>query len=103
MKNGLKKIQAKAYNGARTVVISKKMEGGSNMAGGSFGDSASLAAGQKRPMEAANAAAATTTTSTRRQQRRRVSLKAPVAMRDVTAFQKTRQVGEGTYGYVSSC
>lgn len=70
------------------------------MAGGSFGDSASLAAGQKRPMEPANAAAATTTSSTRRQQRRRVSLKAPVAMRDVTAFQKTRQVGEGTYGSV---
>jgi hypothetical protein len=32
---------------------------------------------------------------------RRVSLKAPVVMRDVTAFQKKHQVGEGTYGYVS--
>jgi hypothetical protein len=34
---------------------------------------------------------------------RRVSLKAPVVMRDATAFQKMHQVGEGTYGYVSSC
>ena len=31
---------------------------------------------------------------------RRVSLKAPVVMRDVTVFQKRHQVGEGTYGYV---
>ncbi|KAL7445944.1 hypothetical protein ACHAXM_011763 [Skeletonema potamos] len=31
---------------------------------------------------------------------RRVSLKAPVVMRDVTAFQKKHQVGEGTYGSV---
>lgn len=30
----------------------------------------------------------------------RVSLKAPVVMRDVTAFQKKHQVGEGTYGSV---
>mmetsp|Transcript_26889 Transcript_26889/g.34501 ORF Transcript_26889/g.34501 Transcript_26889/m.34501 type:complete len:559 (-) Transcript_26889:303-1979(-) len=34
------------------------------------------------------------------QQNRRVSLKAPVVMRDVTAFQKKHQVGEGTYGSV---
>jgi cyclin-dependent kinase 12/13 len=33
-------------------------------------------------------------------QNRRVSLKAPVVMRDVTAFQKKHQVGEGTYGSV---
>jgi hypothetical protein len=37
-----------------------------------------------------------------RQQHRRVSLKAPIVMRDVTAFQKKHQVGEGTYGYVRS-
>ena len=34
--------------------------------------------------------------------RRRVSLRAPSVMRDVTAFQKKHQVGEGTYGYVST-
>lgn len=32
--------------------------------------------------------------------RRRVSLRAPSVMRDVTAFQKKHQVGEGTYGSV---
>jgi len=49
-----------------------------------------------------------TTPSPNKQQRRRlggttgrrVSLKAPAAMRDVTAFQKKHQVGEGTYGSV---
>ncbi len=38
----------------------------------------------------------------RQQLQRRPSFKAPVVMRDVTAFQKRHQVGEGTYGYVSS-
>jgi cyclin-dependent kinase 12/13 len=40
------------------------------------------------------------TNSPGKKQRRRVSLKAPAAMRDVTAFQKKHQVGEGTYGSV---
>jgi len=39
---------------------------------------------------------------TRQQLQRRPSFKAPMVMRDVTAFQKRHQVGEGTYGYVSS-
>lgn len=60
---------------------------------------ASSFARNKRPAEAARDAAAGTT-SARQQQRRRVSLKAPVAMRAVTAYQKQRQVGEGTYGSV---
>lgn len=38
---------------------------------------------------------------TRQQLQRRPSFKAPAVMRDVTAFQKRHQVGEGTYGYVS--
>lgn len=38
---------------------------------------------------------------TRQQLQRRPSFKATVVMRDVTAFQKRHQVGEGTYGYVS--
>lgn len=32
--------------------------------------------------------------------KRRISLKVPATMRDVTAFQKKQQVGEGTYGSV---
>lgn len=41
-----------------------------------------------------------TTLSAPKLQERRVSLKAPAVMRDVTAFQKRHQVGEGTYGSV---
>jgi cyclin-dependent kinase 12/13 len=59
--------------------------------GGKFG----TAAGTKRPAEQAKGAP-----PGGRQQRRRVSLKAPVVMRGVTAFQKKHQVGEGTYGSV---
>lgn len=61
--------------------------------GGSLGGGGPLAAaGNKRHMDPANAA--------RKQQCRRVSLKAPAVMRDVTAYQKKQQVGEGTYGSV---
>lgn len=84
--------------------------------GGNFGSvSSAVALGRKRQMEAAvgSAAAAKSSSSSTattvslspptKKQRRRVSLKAPAVMRDVTAFQKKHQVGEGTYGYVSLC
>ena len=76
--------------------------------------SSAVASGRKRQMEAAvgSTAAKSSSSSTAttvslspptKKQRRRVSLKAPAVMRDVTAFQKKHQVGEGTYGYVSLC
>lgn len=58
-------------------------------------------AGRKRHMEADIGGA--TTLPPLHLRERRVCLKAPAVMRDATAFQKMHQVGEGTYGYVSSC
>eukprot|EP00584_Thalassiosira_punctigera_P009873 CAMPEP_0172534990 /NCGR_PEP_ID=MMETSP1067-20121228/7172_1 /TAXON_ID=265564 ORGANISM="Thalassiosira punctigera, Strain Tpunct2005C2" /NCGR_SAMPLE_ID=MMETSP1067 /ASSEMBLY_ACC=CAM_ASM_000444 /LENGTH=468 /DNA_ID=CAMNT_0013319873 /DNA_START=324 /DNA_END=1730 /DNA_ORIENTATION=- len=77
----------------------KNMEGGSRAAGGSLGGNAPAAAavGKKRAVDQAKPPGAGLS---RERQRRRVSLKAPVVMRDVTAFQKKHQVGEGTYGSV---
>ncbi|KAL7541775.1 hypothetical protein ACHAWF_007028 [Thalassiosira exigua] len=70
----------------------RKADGGTKAeVGGKF----VMAAGTKRPAEPAKGAP-----PRGRQQRRRVSLKAPVVMRGVTAFQKKYQVGEGTYGSV---
>lgn len=69
----------------------KKAGGGGKAAGGS----ASGAVGKKRSAEPAAGG-----TPPRRPQRRRVSLQAPVLMRDVTAFQKKDKVGEGTFGSV---
>lgn len=69
-----------------------KKAGGEVMAAGG---SASGAVGKKRSAEPAVGGA-----PSRRPQRRRVSLQAPVLMRDVTAFQKKDKVGEGTFGSV---
>mmetsp|Transcript_24352 Transcript_24352/g.46644 ORF Transcript_24352/g.46644 Transcript_24352/m.46644 type:complete len:123 (+) Transcript_24352:584-952(+) len=66
--------------------------------GGNVAGNASMAIGTKRPVDHARPAPAARAGPSRKQQRRSVSLKAPTVMRDVTAFQKKHQVGEGTYG-----
>eukprot|EP00585_Thalassiosira_rotula_P003842 CAMPEP_0196160162 /NCGR_PEP_ID=MMETSP0910-20130528/46685_1 /TAXON_ID=49265 /ORGANISM="Thalassiosira rotula, Strain GSO102" /LENGTH=455 /DNA_ID=CAMNT_0041425087 /DNA_START=888 /DNA_END=2255 /DNA_ORIENTATION=+ len=68
--------------------------------GGNVAGNASMAVGKKRSVDHTRPAPAARAGPPRKQQRRNVSLKAPTVMRDVTAFQKKHQVGEGTYGSV---